>query len=485
LDSAEKAYFSSPQGVNSFEPATFHVKQNETDHLLSETFPEGEVYSVGGRVRDELLADLGRAKTPTADADYLVTGVPLSEIIARLSRHGRTELVGASFGVVKFTRAGLTVDVALPRRERSIGPQHRDFDIESAPDIPVEDDLGRRDFRINMMARRLSDKALIDPFGGLEDLKNRRLDIAAPAAFDEDPLRILRGAQFAARFGLQTTTGTLQAMKAAAHLVPTIAPERVADELTKLLTRAPAPSVGFELLRETGALNYIMPELLEGWGVEQNEFHRYTVYYHSLRSVDEAPRDLTVSLAALLHDIGKPRTKSGPHFYRHELVGERMAQDLLGRLRFSGDTISRVSHLIRHHMFASDDALTDAAVRRFISRVGLDAIQPLFSLRKADVLASGLPERNPDSLDRFAGRVQAELAGPAALGLTQLAIDGAEVIKIMRDLQVVGSDFRGDARVGEALRACLEAVLDDPTINNRDELSRIVRARFESEAHRE
>jgi tRNA nucleotidyltransferase (CCA-adding enzyme) len=444
----------------------------------------GRVYSVGGRVRDELRkAGRGTAETPDSrlDADYLITGVPYDELVQKLSLLGSLELVGASFGVIKFTRDGLTVDIALPRRERSTGTHHRDFTVESSPDIPLEEDLSRRDFRINMMARDLATGALIDPFGGEQDLREARLDILKDEVFAEDPLRILRGAQFAARFDLEPTAKTLGAMRAAADLVHTVAPERVADELNKLLTRSRRPSVGFELLRGVGALSQIMPELLEGWGIEQNEFHRYTVYYHALRSCDEAPPDLVLRLAALLHDIGKPRTKSGPHFYRHELVGEEMAKTILTRLRFSGDVIERVTRLVRHHMFASDDSLTDAAVRRFINRVGAVSVEPLFKLRRADIKASGLEERNPDELDRFARRVRQELAGPSAFGVADLAIDGAAVISLMEELKLVTRGFKGDGRVGAVLRYCLECVLEDPKKNTAEKLRSIARGFLQGE----
>jgi tRNA nucleotidyltransferase (CCA-adding enzyme) len=438
-------------------------------------FGPGNVYSVGGRVRDEVLADLGRPQKSSPDVDYLITNVPLNEILEKLSQHGSAQLVGASFGVVKFTRDGLTVDVALPRRERSTGTHHRDFVVESSPDISLEEDLSRRDFRINMMARDLASGRLIDPYGGKDDLIARRLDILKDETFIEDPLRILRGAQFAARFELEPTPRTLAAMRKAAHLVSTVSPERIADELTKLLTRAARPSHGFEILRAVGALALILPELMEGWGVEQNAFHKYSVYYHALRCCDEAPPDLELRLAALLHDAGKPRTKSGPHFYRHEFVGAEMARTRLSALRFPSDVIERVTHLIRHHMFASDDGLTDAAVRRFINRVGADNVERLFALRRADIAASGLPERNPAELERFAGRVRAELAGHNALGLGSLAIKGDDVIAVMREMGLVGPEFRGDARVGAALQACLETVLEDPTQNTRERLREVVR----------
>lgn len=445
------------------------------DGLLVQTLGEGNVFAVGGRVRDEQLADLGKPAHSSYDSDYLITCVPYDEIVQKLETLGSTELVGASFGVIKFTRDGLTVDVAMPRRERSVGVHHRDFKVESSPYIPLAEDLSRRDFRMNMMARDLATGELIDPYGGLEDLRAGRLDALKDEAFIEDPLRILRGAGFAARFELHATKRTCDAMSAAAKLTNTVAPERIADELTKLLTKAARPSIGFELLREVGALPEIMPELLQGWGVEQNEFHRYTVYEHALRACDEAPADLTLRLAALLHDVGKPATKSGPHFYRHEIVGEDIAKAMLTRLRFPTDVVLNVAHLIRHHMFNSDDSLTDAAVRRFINRVRADRVERLFDLRRADIVASGLPERNPAELDRFAGRVRMELAGPSALRIDDLAIDGSTVIEVMREAGMVGEEFRGDARVGAALRACLDAVLEDPMKNDAAVLRALVR----------
>jgi len=447
----------------------------DTSALLIDALPEAGVYAVGGSVRDAVLAELGRRKGRQPDEDYLVTGLPLMTILERLGRLGRVEVVGASFGVVKFTRRDRTVDIALPRRERSTGPHHRDFDVESAPDIPLEEDLGRRDFRMNMMARDLRTGAIIDPYGGRADLEHGRLDTLRAEAFHEDPLRILRGAQFAARFELRPTESALAAMRAAADRVATVAPERVADELTKLLTLSEKPSTGFELLRDTGALVHVMPELLEGWQVEQNQYHAYTVYYHSLRALDAAPPDLVLRLAGLLHDVGKPRTKEGPHFYGHQQVGEQMAREMLGRLRFSGEVIDRVARLIANHMYATADVITDAGIRRFIRKVGPANVDALFALRHADIVASGLPPHDHGENERFEKRVEAQLHGRPALNVGDLVIDGGDVMALMRELGLAGGDFRGDDRVGAALRACLEEVLEDPARNERDTLLAIAR----------
>jgi len=243
----------------------FHVErvpQNEIDSLLMGILQDGTVYAVGGRVRDEVLAQLGTPVPGEPNLDYLVTGMPLPDIIEHLSRVGRAELVGSAFGVIKLAARGHVVDVALPRRERSIGTHHRDFDVQFGPDIPVEDDLARRDFRMNMMARDLRTNRVIDPFGGRDDLEHGRLDVLRADAFVEDPLRVLRGAQFAARFGLTPTPSTLDAMREASDLIPTVAPERIAEELSKLLLKAARPSIGFEMLREVSALHHVLPELL-------------------------------------------------------------------------------------------------------------------------------------------------------------------------------------------------------------------------------
>lgn len=452
----------------------------EFDRLIQSALAGGRVYAVGGRVRDELLAELGRPVDRKPDLDYLVTGLSLQDIIVRLGQLGRAELVGATFGVVKFTRDGVTVDVALPRREWSTGAHHRDFRVESAPDIPLEEDLARRDFRVNMMARELQTGAVIDPHGGRADLKAGRLDILREETFVEDPLRILRGAQIAARFALQPTHITTQAMSKAAHLVTTVAPERIADELSKLLERAAKPSIGFELLREANALQPILPELYEGWEVEQNEYHAYSVYYHSLYACDAAPRDLVVRLAALFHDVGKPRTKEGPHFYRHEQIGAEMTRDALSRLRFSNDVIDRVCQLVRFHMYSAIDELTDAAIRRFIRRVGKSYVEDLFTLRHADVAATGLEPRALEQSVRFEQRVRTEIEGRHPLAVTDLAISGEDVIEIMRAKGLAGADFRGDDRVGEALRFSLERVLDDPAQNDRDRLRALVGEYFDA-----
>lgn len=435
------------------------------DRALAQALPPGTLFAVGGRVRDELRREAEGAAVVLKDLDYVVCGVPAPELERALRSVGRVDLVGASFAVFKVTFDGRTLDVALPRRERSVGAGHRDFDVESGPQIPLADDLARRDFRMNMIARALPSGELVDPYAGAADIRARRIDILTPQSFEEDPLRMLRAAQFAARFGYALTKRTRTAMSACAPLVRHVSAERIAEELTKLFVQAPKPSVGLDLLRESGVLAHIWPELLEGVDVEQNEWHAYDVYRHNVETLDAAPGgDLVVRLAALLHDVGKPRTKEGPHFYRHEQVGADMARAMLARLRFSNDVVDRVERLVRGHMYVADPDLSDVAVRRFIRRVGVEHVDRQFALRAADIAGSGLPKRD-DSNERFQARVYAEIARKPAFSVKDLRIDGAAVIDAMIRMGLAPPEFRGDKRVGEALEHLFEQVTERPERN--------------------
>ncbi len=437
------------------------------DERLAAVLPPGALYAVGGRVRDEIRAEAERIEAPAGDADYVVAGVPLEELVDRLRPLGRVDLVGASFAVIKLTADGVTADVALPRRERSLGSGHRDFEVTSGPDVPIAQDLARRDFRMNMLARALPSGELVDPYGGEADIRTRRIDILTPQTFREDPLRMLRAAQFAARFEYAVTPELRAAMTGAAPLVATVSAERIHDELAKLLIKAAKPSVGLELLRETGVLEHLWPELLEGVGIEQNEWHAYDVWNHAMATVDAAPPgDLTLRLAALLHDVGKPRTKVGPHFYGHEGVGGDLVRPMLERYRFSNEVVATAEHLVRQHMYSIDPNLSDAGVRRFIRRIKPQDIERLFALRHADISGSGLPKRD-GSNEAFEARVRAELARRPAFSVRELAIKGDDVTAALVRRGDAPSGFAGDERVGAALRWLFEQVTDEPERNER------------------
>jgi len=449
----------------------------EVDRALAAALPAESLFAVGGRVRDEVRSALDGIVRPAKDLDYVVVGVGLDELIERVSKIGRADVVGAAFAVVKVTFGDVSVDVALPRRERSTGVGHRDFSVESGPEVPLRDDLARRDFRMNMMARALPGGDLIDPYAGEADLRSRRIDVLHANAFAEDPLRMLRACQFAGRFEFAVGPATLLAMQQAAPLVQTVSLERVRDELVKLLALARRPSLGVEVMREGGLLRYVLPEVAEGIDVPQNVFHAYDVYRHNLATVDAVTEgDVTLRWAALLHDVGKPRTKSvdddstlGAHFYGHETVGAAMARSLLERLRCAHDVVDDVAELVAHHMYVADPHLEDKTIRRFVRRVGEGRLTRQFSLREADIIGSGLPKRD-DANERFEARVREVLEERPPFSVTDLAIGGSEVLVALRGAGRLPPGSRGGPEVGLLLRRLLEAVLDDPGLNLRPRL---------------
>jgi tRNA nucleotidyltransferase (CCA-adding enzyme) len=445
------------------------VRHPLDDVLVAALAPAG-VYAVGGRVRDEFRSLLDGAERPPKDLDYVVTGISQADLLERLRAVGRIDVVGASFAVVKFRHHAGEADIALPRRERSTGLGHKDFAIEAGPEVSLADDLRRRDFRMNMIARSLADDEVVDPYGGIADIRSGRIDIVDEATFEEDPLRLLRAAQFAARFGYTPSERTQTAMRAAATLVATVSAERVGEEIAKLL-RARSPSTGLEILRATGVLAHVWPELLEGIEVDQNEWHAYDVYRHNLATLDAAPAgDIALRLAALLHDVGKPRTAAprpdgrGNTFYQHEQIGAEMVPAMLARLRLPNDTVDTVAHLVRHHMYSADPDALDKTLRRFVRRIGPEHLDRLFALRWADIEGSGLPRRD-DSNERFEARIAAVVAEGPPFSVRDLAISGDDVVAVLVRKNLAPPGFRGDRRVGEVLHALFEEVTDDPSRN--------------------
>ncbi|MDQ2858560.1 MAG: HD domain-containing protein [Candidatus Eremiobacteraeota bacterium] len=449
----------------------------EIDRALAAVLPQDSLFAVGGRVRDEVRSALDGIERPAKDLDYVVVGVGLDDLIERVSKVGRADIVGAAFAVVKVSMGDGAVDVALPRRERSTGAGHRDFAVEAGPEVSLHDDLARRDFRMNMLARALPGGDLIDPYAGEADIRARRIDVLHGEAFVDDPLRMLRACQFAGRFAYTVAPPTLSAMQRAAALVATVSPERIRDELGKLLGLARRPSIGLEVMREGGLLQYVLPELAEGVDVLQNVFHAYDVYHHNLATVDAACEgDLTLRWAALLHDIGKPRTKSvdegsalGAHFYGHETLGAEMSRALLERLRCAHEFIDDVAQLIAHHMYVADPRLEGKTIRRFVRRIGEPRLERQFALRAADIVGSGLPKRD-DSNEQFEARVWDVVHARPPFSVADLAINGSDVVAALTRAGRLSTESRGGPEVGDLLRRLLESVLDDPSLNERAHL---------------
>jgi tRNA nucleotidyltransferase (CCA-adding enzyme) len=435
------------------------------DEIIKEILTKGKIYEVGGAVRDKYISPI----LPDKDKDYLVTGIPLEELCSLLGRFGKVDLVGKSFGVIKFAPFkrfdGENVfDIAIPRKEISTGPAHRDFKVEYDHNLGVENDLARRDFTINAMAEDLSTGELVDPFGGRKDIKKGLIRITNPDSFKEDPLRMLRGIQFAARFEFELEEKTMQSLKENVDLIATVSAERIQEELNKLLLKAKYPSSGFRLMQNVGLLEKTLPELASGVGVDQpGGYHAYDVFEHSILTVDFAPRDVVIRLAALFHDISKPETKvptpDGATFYGHEKKASRVTQHALSRLRYSNQIIEQVSLLVDKHMFTT--AVTDKGLRRLIRKMGEELVFSLLELRRADVMAQGKGGNTKD-VDELEERIRLELERKPPFGLKDLEVNGGD---IMNTFNIPPSPL-----VGQILNYLLEMVLDDPELNQKERL---------------
>ncbi len=453
------------------------VTREKSSFIETLTERGGGVFEVGGTVRDRLLGISHK------DCDLLVTSLPLPEIIALLKPLGEVFVVGKSFGVIKFSpREGQeSYDIALPRKEVSTGTGHRDFDVHFDPSLPVEIDLSRRDFTINAMAREVRTGKTVDPFGGREDLEKKILRMVSDKSFEEDPLRLLRGIQFAARFQLTIEERTLEAMKRCADLIQTVSAERIAEEVRKLFL-AERPSAGFILMRETGLLAKVFPELSENVGVLQgNKFKNDDVFLHTLKVLDASRKDpaipfagdLELMLSALYHDVGKARTirfdpeKNRFTFYCHQIVSRKMARKRFEGLKLStlGVNPQNIFTLIENHMFQTKSFFSDRAIRRFINKVGPDLILKLVDLRIADNRGGKYPE-GIRGVQKLRKRIEEELARRPPMGVKDLAVSGTDIMTL---------GVPEGPQIGTILKELLEIVLDDPSKNTKEQLLEIMK----------
>lgn len=440
-------------------PIALPENVSKTADLLADA--GGEAYVVGGAVRDLLLG-----KVP-GDFD-LATNLAPQEVQKRFPFSVPTGIDHGTVTVWLNPRGeGPGMEITTYRGEGGYSDgRHPDrvFFVSR-----IEDDLARRDFTVNAMALSPRDGRLVDPFGGQADLKAGILRAVGDplVRFREDGLRAMRAVRFAATLEFMIDPPTFAAISQTLDVTARVASERLRDELLKMLT-APKPSTGFALMRDSGLLALVLPELLEGVGMTQNHHHAYSVYDHVMACVDAAA-GRTARLGALFHDIAKPRTRapkeSAPgefSFFKHEHVGADLTDEVMRRLRFSNEEREKVAGLVRNHMFWYDSTWSPGTVRRFVRRVGEDNLQDLYALRRADIAGRGRSEDPATELAALETRVAQVLAESRALKVTDLVINGDDVMR---------AAARGGGRyVRETLEALLERVMEDPALNTREAL---------------
>ncbi|MDB4934758.1 MAG: tRNA nucleotidyltransferase [Labilithrix sp.] len=414
---------------------------------------------VGGCVRDTLL---GRTAN---DWDVATDALP-NELMKLFPKAIPT---GLQHGTVTIVMRGHHYEVTTLRGETTYTDGRRPDAVHFVDDIVA--DLARRDFTVNAIAVDPENGHLVDPFHGRKDLQAKILRaVGKPIErFSEDGLRVLRAARFAATLELDIEPETFAAITPTLDTFRKVSAERVRDEWVKTM-KARTPSRAFEVMRESGILGVTCPELLEGVGMEQNKWHSFDVWKHAMACMDACAGDPILRIAALLHDVGKPRTRElSPKtqdytFYDHDKVGAEIALPIATRLRFSNDERDRIVALVRHHLFHYD-AWSDQAVRRWIKRVGPERIEDLYLLNEADLRGKGpiFEEEDLANLTALKAHVEKVLAEGAALSTRDLAIDGNV---LMKDL-----GLKPGRIIGQVLEALLEVVIADPTQNERDALT--------------
>ena len=419
-----------------------------------------EAVLVGGCVRDLLLDD------HRGDWDLATSAPP--DVVSGLFAGSHWQ---NRFGTVTLPGEPL-VEITSYRVESAYRDRRRPDEVRFGGTLA--EDLARRDFTINAIAWRPDDLAagegtLVDPHGGLDDLRSGVIRAVGDPdeRFAEDALRLLRAVRFSLRFGFTVEPDTERAIARAAPDAATLSGERVRDEILRLLADGSiAPSRAFARWEQLGLLSVLLPELAALRGVPQGKPMAGDALDHSLRTADALPAtDPALRVAGLLHDLGKATTLAGGHFIGHERVGGELAEAVMRRLRFPVRDVERVARLVREHMFNYEAAWSDAAVRRLIRRVGVERLDDLLALRDADSVASGVPEPATGGTSELRARIAEQRAAP--LEASQLAVDGHD---LQREL-----GLEAGPRIGEILDALVEAVLVDPSMNDRETLLALAR----------
>jgi len=433
-----------------------------------------EAYIVGGCVRDLLMSSYAEASEDKARVpkDWDVTTNARPEDILKVFPNGKYEnIFGTVLVPIKLASGEIedVVEVTTYRSEQGYSDRRHPDEIKFEDSL--EKDLSRRDFTVNAMALRLVGEAeeITDLFGGEKDIKKRIIRAVGEPEdrFKEDALRMMRAVRFACQLNFSLEPKTERAIMKLAGNIKFISGERLRDELIKILESEKAYE-GIMMLHEFKLLQYIIPELERGVGVDQNRHHIYTVFNHSVLSLKFTPSEKwQVRLASLLHDIAKPQTKriikGDATFYNHDLVGAKVAGKILTRLKFSGDDVEKVTTLIKNHMFYYNvGEVTESSVRRLIRKVGVENLADLIDLRIADRLGSGVPKAKPYKLRHL--EYMMEKVRHDAVSVKMLKINGDDLMKVL--------SIEPGPKIGAILDVLLSEVIENQELNNQEYLEK-------------
>jgi len=438
------------------------VIPKEVKHIIEGLNKAGfEAYIVGGCVRDFLLE-----KEPN---DWDITTNAKPEEIQKIFPN--------SFYENKFLTVSIKTDSKEPKlAEVEITTYRSDakYSDKRHPDEvkyaeTLQEDLARRDFTINSIAMD-SKKKVIDLFDGKIDLKNKVIKTVGDPEerFNEDALRMLRAVRFATTLNFEIEEKTKAVIIKNSIWLEAVSQERIRDEFLKIIM-SDRPVEGIELLRELNLLKYVLPELLDNYGVLQNKHHIYDCYWHALKALEFTAKkklNIYVRLASLLHDIAKPRVKSGAGeeatFYNHEIVGAKMTFQILNRLKLPKKDIEKITKLVRWHLFYYNvGEVGDASIRRLVKNVGTENIEELLQVRQADRIGSGVPKAEPYKLRHLKYLIDRVSQDP--ISAKMLKINGNDLIKLL--------DIKPGPKIGQILDVLLGYVLDNPEKNNKEFLS--------------
>lgn len=433
----------------------------EIENIIYELEENGfEGYAVGGCVRDILR------NTEPEDFDIASNAKP--EEVGRIFKKNYSD---NNFGTVTvFTCAKKKnlreVQITPYRTESDYKDQRHPGKVEFVQDI--KEDLKRRDFTINALALHPR-KEIIDHFGGREDLEKKLIRAVGnpEERFSEDALRMMRAVRFFSTLDFEIEEKTKKAIKENAHLLSKISSERIRDEFLKIINSKKAKE-GVESLRKLGLLGVFLPELLEGYKVEQNKHHVYDCYEHSVNALEYAAKrkfSMHVRLAALLHDIGKPRVKEGEKesatFYNHEVVGAKMTREILRRLKLKKEDEKKITLLVRYHLFYYNvGEVSESSIRRLLRKVGKENMDELLQVRMADRIGSGVPKAEPYRLRHMRYLIKKVSEDP--INVNMLKIGGEDVMNIM--------ETSPGPVIGDVLSILLLKVMNNPKLNDQEKL---------------